>query len=376
MSKKDYYEVLGLSRNASDEEIKKAYRKLAREYHPDVNPGNNEAETKFKEVSEAYEVLRDPQTRARYNQFGHAGTQNGGFGGGTGFGGGGHGGFEDIFDMFFGGGFGGQGRRGPQRGADLRFDLEITLEEAAFGVEKEVELPKLQTCSECDGTGSAPGTFPSNCKTCKGSGQVKVTQKTMLGHFQTIKPCSNCRGTGKVVETPCDGCYGQGRVKTKKKIAITIPAGIDTGARLRVAGEGEPGTNGGPEGDLYVFISVKPHDIFERHGDDIWCSYSISVIQAMLGDEITVPTLDGDVKLKIPEGTQGGTSFRLKSKGVEKLRGYGRGDQHVRVKVVVPTNLNEKQKDLVKQFADTLTDKNNTGKEKGFFEKVKDAFMG
>ena len=370
MSKRDYYEVLGLSRNASEDEIKKAYRKLAREYHPDVNPGNDEAEAKFKEVSEAYEVLKDTQTRARYDQFGHAGTQNGGFGGPGG-------GFEDIFDMFFGGGFAGQrARGGPQRGADLRLDLEITLEEAAFGAEKEVELPKLQTCSECEGTGSAPGTFPSSCKVCQGSGQVRVTQKTMLGHFQTIKACNNCNGTGKVIETPCDGCYGQGRVKTNKKIAITIPAGVDTGARLRVAGEGESGTGGGPEGDLYVFIHVKPHEIFERNGDDIWCDYSISVVQAMLGDEIKVPTLDGDVKFKIPEGTQNGTPFRLKNKGVEKLRGYGRGDQHVRINVTVPTNLNEKQRALIKEFADTLTSKNDVVKEKGFFEKVKDAFRG
>ena len=376
MSKKDYYEVLGLSRNASEDEIKKAYRKLAREYHPDVNPGNNEAEAKFKEVSEAYEILKDTQTRARYDQFGHAGTQNGGFGGAGGFGGPG-GGFEDIFDMFFGGGFGGQrSRRGPQRGADLRLDLEITLEEAAFGAEKEIELPKLQTCSECEGTGAAPGTFPSNCKVCQGSGQIKTTQKTVLGHFQTVKACHNCRGTGKVVETPCDGCYGQGRVKTNKKIAITIPAGIDTGARLRVASEGDPGISGGPEGDLYVFISIRPHEVFERNGDDIWCDYSISVVQAILGDEVKVPTLDGDVKFNIPEGTQSGTSFRLKGRGIGRLRGYGRGDQHVRVNVAVPTNLNERQKDLIKQFASTLTSKNDAVKEKGFFERVKDAFRG
>ena len=375
MSKRDYYQVLGLSRNASEEEIKKAYRKLARQFHPDVNSEDSEAEAKFKEVSEAYEVLKDPQTRARYDQFGHAGTQNGGFGGG-GFDG--TGGFEDIFDMFFGGGgFGGAGgRRGPQKGADLRLDLEITLEEAAFGVEKEIELSKLQTCSECEGTGSAAGTFPSSCKICKGTGQVKTTQKTVLGHFQTVKPCHNCHGTGKVVETPCDSCYGQGRVKQKKKIEINIPAGIDTGSRLRVTGEGEPGANGGPEGDLYVYLTVKPHKLFERHGDDIWCNYPISIVQAILGDEVKIPTLDGDVKLKIPEGTQTGTSFRLKSKGVQKLRGYGRGDQHVRVKVSVPTNLNEKQKDLIKEFSKTLTSKNDASKGKGFFEKVKDAFMG
>ena len=372
MSKRDYYEVLGVSRNASEDEIKKAYRRLAREYHPDVNPGNSETEAKFKEASEAYEVLKDAQTRARYDQFGHAGTQNGGFGGPGGFGGAG-GGFEDIFDMFFGGQ---RSRRGPQRGADLRLDLEITLEEAAFGAEKEIELPKLQTCSECEGTGSAPGTFPSNCKVCQGSGQVKATQKTVLGHFQTIKTCHNCNGSGKVVETPCDGCYGQGRVKTNKKIAITIPAGVDTGARLRVAGEGDPGANGGPEGDLYVFINIKPHELFKRNGDDILCDYSISIVQAMLGDEVKVPTLDGDVKFNIPEGTQNGTSFRLKGKGVGRLRGYGRGDQHVKVNVAVPTNLNENQKNLIKQFAQTLTSKNEATKEKGFFERVKDVFMG
>ncbi len=373
VSKRDYYEVLGISQDASEEEIKKAYRKLARKYHPDVNPGDKTAEEKFKEVTEAYEVLSDPQTRARYDQFGHAGTQNGGFGQG-GFG---ASGFEDIFDMFFGGGFGGtSARRGPQRGADLRIDLEITLEEAAFGVEKQIELPKLQTCLECEGTGSAPGTYPSNCKVCKGTGQIKTTQKTMLGHFQTIKTCHNCNGTGKVIETPCDACYGQGKVRRNKKIEINIPPGVDTGTRLRVAGEGEPGDNGGPTGDLFVYITVKPHKIFERHGDDIWIEYPISVIQAMLGDEVKIPTLDGKVKLKIPEGTQPGTSFKLKGKGITRLRGYGRGDQHVKIRVSIPTNLTEKQKALVKELSSTLTSRNDSNQEKGFFKKVKDAFMG
>ena len=368
MSKRDYYEILGLSRSASEEDIKKAYRKLARECHPDVNPGNSEAEAKFKEASEAYEVLKDSQTRARYDQLGHAGTQSGGFGGGTrGFGSR----YEDIFDMFFGGGKG-----GPRRGSDLGIELGITLEESAFGAKKEIELPKLQTCSNCEGTGAAPGTFPSSCRACNGSGQIRVTQRTMFGHVQTIMACNNCQGTGKVIDTPCDNCYGHGRVKQQKKIMVTVPAGTDTGAKLKISGEGEAGTNGGPDGDLYVYINVKPHEIFERRGDDIWCDYSISLVQAMLGDEVQVPTLSGDVKLKIPEGTQSGTSFRLKGKGTEKLRGYGRGDQHVRVKVSIPTNLNEKQKEIIRQFADTLTDKNDAGKEKGFFEKVKSAFMG
>ncbi|MEW6623577.1 MAG: molecular chaperone DnaJ [Bacillota bacterium] len=373
MSKRDYYEVLGVSRDASEEDIKKAYRKLARRYHPDVNPGDETAEKKFKEISEAYEVLRNPQARSRYDQFGHAGTQNGfgGFGQGdfTGE-------FEDIFDMFFGGGFGGtRQRRGPQKGADLRIDIEITLEEAAFGLEKQVELPKLQTCKECDGTGSAPGTYPTTCTVCNGTGQTTTTQRTVLGHFQSIKTCQACRGTGKIIETPCDACYGQGKVKQNKKIKIDIPAGVDNGSRLRVVGEGEPGSNGGPTGDLYVYIGVKPHKLFERHGDDILCEIPISIVQAILGDEIKVPTLDGQVKLRVPEGTQSGALFKLKGKGISRLRGYGRGDQHVKIKVTVPTNLNEKQKDFIREFGKTLTHKNEE-KGKGFFDKVKDAFMG
>lgn len=374
MSKRDYYEVLGVSKGASEDEIKKAYRKLARKYHPDINPNNEEAEGKFKEATEAYEVLSNSQTRANYDQFGHAGTQQGfdGFGGG-GFSGGG---FEDIFEMFFGGGFGGGTRRGPQRGSDLRYDLEITLEEAAFGVDKQVELPKLQKCPDCEGTGAASGTYPTNCKVCKGTGQVKTTQRTVLGQFQTVKTCHNCHGKGQVVETPCDNCYGQGQVKQNKKIEINIPPGVDSGMKLRVAGEGEPGANGGPEGDLYVYIHVKPHKLFERRGDDILSDYQITMVQAMLGDEIRIPTLDGEVKFKIPEGTQSETSFRLKGKGINRLRGHGRGDQHVRVKVSIPTNLSEKQKELIREFEKTLTNKNESGKGKRFFDKVKDAFMG
>jgi 16S rRNA (cytosine967-C5)-methyltransferase len=260
--------------------------------------------------------------------------------------------------------------------ADLRMDLEITLKDAAFGTEKQIELPQLQTCTECGGSGAAPGTHPSTCKVCGGTGQVKSTQKTVLGHFQTIKTCRNCHGTGKIVETPCDTCYGQGKVRRNKKIKIDIPAGVDNGARLRVANEGEPGANGGPKGDLYVYLTIKPHNVFERDGDDILCEVPISVTQAMLGSELRVPTLDGTVKINIPEGTQPGASFRLKGKGINRLRGYGRGDQHVRVKVSIPTNLNEKQKETIRQFSSTLTSKNDASKGKGFFGKMKDAFMG
>ncbi len=376
MSKRDYYEVLGIERNASEEEIKKVYRKLARRYHPDVNPGDTSAEKQFKEVSEAYEVLKDPQARAQYDRFGHAGAQQQGFGQGQAGYGANQAGFEDIFDMFFGGGFGGaSARRGPQRGADLRFDLEITLEDAAFGLEKHVELSKLQTCTECDGTGAAPGTHPITCKTCGGSGQVKSIQRTFLGSMQTVKTCQNCQGTGKIIEAPCDTCYGQGKVKRKKKIKIDIPAGVDSGSRLRVAGEGEPGNNGGPSGDLYVYLTVKKHKLFERQGDDVLCDITVPIVDVILGAEIKVPTLDGDVKINIPEGTQTDTSFRLKGKGINRLRGYGRGDQFVKVKVSIPTNLNDEQKNLLKQFTETLTSKNRAYKDKGFFKKVKDAFM-
>lgn len=375
MSKRDYYEVLGVSRDASQEEIKKAYRKLARKYHPDVNPGNKEAEEKFKEVKEAYDVLGDPDKRASYDQFGHAGTEAGGFGGfghGTDFGG-----FDDIFDMFFGGGFGGGKRpRGPQRGADLRLDLTITFEEAAFGAEKKIEVPRMEACPTCHGSGAEPGTHPATCKVCHGTGQIRVTQNTPFGRFQSIKTCHHCHGEGQVITSPCHECHGEGKVRRNKKINIDIPAGVETGSRLRVSGEGEAGSRGGPPGDLYVYINVKPHEILERNGYDVMSRVSINIVQAALGDEMLIPTLDGKVKIKIPEGTQSGMSLRLKGKGIPRLRGYGRGDHIVKIEVVTPTNLNEKQKEILREFGKTIGKHNHEVKEKGFFEKMKDAFMG
>ena len=377
VSKRDYYEVLGVSRDASQEEIKKAYRKLAREYHPDVNSGDKNAEKKFKEVKEAYDVISNPDLKARYDQFGHAGTDGNGFGGfgGTDFGD--MGGFGDIFDMFFGGsGFGGSRARqnAPHKGSDLRVDLEITFEEAAFGIKKDVTIPRLEECPQCDGSGAAPGTHLETCSVCQGTGQMRINQKTPLGHFQTIKTCTECRGTGKINKNPCDKCYGQGRVKRRRKIKVEIPAGVDEGARLRITGEGEVGINGGPAGDLYVFITIKHHEIFSRDGNDVYCEIPIDFVQAALGSEIKVPTLDGKVKFTIPEETQGGTSFRLKGKGIPRLNGGGRGDQYVKVKVLTLTNLSEKQKRILRQFSETLTENNRNIKEKGFFKRFKDAF--
>jgi molecular chaperone DnaJ len=382
MPKRDYYEVLGVARDASEAEIKKAYRQLARQYHPDMNPGDKGAEAKFKEVQEAYEVLSDADKRARYDQFGHAGTEAGSTGfGGFDFGGAGadFGGFGDIFDMFFGGGFGRASRRqGPERGADLRLDIEIPFEEAVFGGEKEVGVPRQERCSSCDGSGAAPGTRPRTCPTCHGSGQVRVTQNTPLGHFQTIRTCHQCHGQGTIIETPCPACRGRGVVQRTRKIKIKIPPGVDTGARLRMAGEGESGARGGPPGDLYIFISVRPHPFFQRDGFDILCEVPVNMVQAALGDRIMVPTLDGKVELSIPAGTQSGSVFRIKGKGIPRLNSAGRGDQHVRVHVETPTNLTEKQKEVLREFGHLYgrEPKGAREQDKGFFKKVKDAFMG
>lgn len=377
MSKRDYYEVLGVSRDASQEEIKKAYRKLAREYHPDVNSNTKDAESKFKEVKEAYDVLADPDKKARYDQFGHA-AADGDFFGGFGHHDSDFGGFGDIFDIFFGeSGFKtGRTRSSRVRGSDLRTDVGITFEEAAFGVSKDVEVLRLENCKSCDGTGLAPGASYSVCDGCKGSGQVSSRQRTPFGYFQTVKTCSNCGGSGRTIKNPCNDCYGQGRVKQKTTVKVDIPPGIDHGARLRIPGEGEAGLNEGPHGDLYVFVTVKPHDIFSREGYNVICEVTVDMTQASLGDEIEVPTLDGKAKFTVPEGVQSGTVFRLKDKGIPKLRGGGRGDQLVKINVLTLTNLNEKQKSLLKQFSSTLTEKNFQPKEKGFFEKVKKTFWG
>lgn len=376
MSKRDYYDVLGVSKGASKEEIKKAYRKLARKYHPDVNQGDKAAEEKFKEVKEAYEVLSDDNLRARYDRFGHEGVKSDGFEGFGGAGGFDFGGFGDIFDVFFGDHFGQRQRpRGSEQGDDIRADLELTFEEAAFGVEKEVKVTRKEKCRICKGTGASPGSGPQTCPTCHGSGQIKISQRTPFGQFQSIRTCSQCSGEGTIISDPCRTCHGKGQVNKKRTIKVKVPSGVEDGMRLRVAAEGNSGLRGGPPGDLYVFLRVKPHKFFERRGNNVFCEYPISFVQAALGCEIEVPTLDGTAKMRIPEGTQTDTVFRLRGHGIPHLKGSSRGDQLVKVKVVVPTGLTEEQKELLRQFDDTIDDSNTVGKEKGFFERVKDAFM-
>ena len=378
MSKKDYYEVLGVTKTASEDEIKKAFRKLARKYHPDVNRENSkEAEEKFKEANEAYEVLSNAEKRRQYDQFGHAAfdASQGGAGGFGGFGG--AGGFNDIFDMFFGGqsgfGFGGSRAAGPERGSDLRYDMELSFEQAAFGLETEIKVPRTEECGTCHGTGAAAGTHPETCPNCKGTGQTQVVQNTPFGRMVNVKTCDRCHGEGKIVHTPCSDCNGRGKVRNKRKIKIKIPAGVDTGSRLRVSREGEAGSRGGPPGDLYVYVFVKPHNLFTRDGNDVICEVPISIVQAALGGEVDVPTLDGKVNLRIPEGTQSGTILRMKEKGIPHLRGHGRGDELVRIKVVTPKKLTDRQRELLLEFAKDGGENINP-EEKGFFKKVKDAF--
>ncbi len=375
MAKQDYYELLGISRSASADDIKKAYRKLARQCHPDANPDDPNAEARFKEISEAYMVLSDPEKRSNYDRFGHAGADGQGFGGFEGFGD--FGGLGDIFEMFFGAG--GRRRSGPEKGSDIRADLELTLKEAAFGLERELKVPRTESCSTCDGSGAAAGTKPATCSTCNGAGQVQYAQNTPFGRIVQTRSCDRCRGTGKMIEKPCPTCRGTGQIRKTRGIKVKVPPGVDNGSRLRVAGEGEAGTRGGPRGDLYVYIHVQSHKIFKREGDDLICEMPISFVQAALGDEVEVPTLEGGAKLKIPEGTQSGTVFRMKGKGVPNVSGHGRGDQHVVVKLVTPTKLSEKQKTLLKDFARLLGDHQqnlNPQGDKSIFEKVKDAFMG
>ncbi len=381
MDKRDYYEVLGVNRDSSEAEIKKAYRKLAREYHPDMNPDNKEEATeKFKEVHEAYEVLGDQEKKSRYDQFGHAAFDMGaGAGPGGGYGPGvDFGGFEDIFDAFFGGGFGGPfgGRRGgPRQGPDLQMNLELSFEDAAFGVEREVTIHRWEECGECGGSGAAPGTKAVTCFKCGGSGQMRVTQRTAFGQFSTVTTCDNCNGKGKTIEKPCSTCRGKGKVRRPRNIQIKVPAGVDNGSALRLAGEGELGTQGGPPGDLIVRLRVRPHKVFKRQKDNVVMEIPISFVQAALGDEIDVPTLDGKTKFKIPEGTQPGAVFHLRGKGIPHLQGYGRGDHIINVKVGIPTKLTEKQKEMLKKFDSTVQSDQYQAR-KGFFKKMKDAFMG
>lgn len=375
--KRDYYEVLGVARGASEQELKKAYRSLARKYHPDVNKTDPQAEQKFKEINEAYQVLSDAEHRAKYDRFGHEAFEQPGAGGaGGGFGFGDFSGFEDlgdIFETFFGGARGSQSATRARRGADLRYDLDLEFEEAAFGCEREIEIPRIETCRRCNGDGAEPGTSVKTCPQCNGVGQVQRVQQTPFGRFVNVGTCPRCGGAGKKVEVPCAECVGSGRVRRNRKLTVKVPAGVDDESRLRVAGEGEAGERGGPPGDLYVMISVRPHEIFRREGTDVICEVPIGFVQAALGDEVTVPTLDGPVRLKIPEGTQTGTAFRLRGKGIPHLRGFGRGDQHVRVKVITPTHLTARQKELLREFAEGYED-GGAGGEKGIFDRVRDVF--
>jgi molecular chaperone DnaJ len=378
-TKRDYYEVLGIDRNTGEAEIKKAYRKLAKQYHPDVNPGDKSAEAKFKEASEAYEVLSDAQKKARYDQYGHAGNEAG-FGG---FGGGdysdfGFGDIGDIFETFFGGsGLGGRSsrgkRNGPQKGADLKYSMDISFEEAAFGVERDVTIGRMENCNTCGGSGAKAGTNAENCKHCGGSGQTQVKQSTPFGQFINTKACDVCRGEGKIISNPCGTCSGKGKVRKTTTLKVKVPSGIDDGQTISLRGEGEPGAKGGPSGDLFITIRVKPHTIFQRQGNDVICEMPITFVHAALGVEMEVPTLDGKVKYTIPEGTQTGSVFRLRGKGIPFLRGNGRGDQYVKVNVEVPKKLNEKQKSILREFAEVSGDESHEQR-KSFFEKMKDAF--
>lgn len=356
-TKRDYYDVLGVGKSSDAAEIKKAYRKLAMKYHPDKNPDNKEAEEKFKEINEAYEVLSDETKRKNYDQFGHEGVNGQGFGGAGGFGGQGFGGFDDIFgDIFgdmFGGGFGGgrPRRRGPERGADIRQRINISFEEAAFGKKVQVKINRSEECDECHGSGAKPGTSKKTCPTCNGSGQVQSVQRTPFGNIASTRTCSTCNGEGEVIDSPCNKCHGKGSIRKTKTIEVDVPAGIDEGQMIKLSGQGELGTRGGPRGDLYIEISVNAHQLFTREGYDVYLEMPITFAQATLGDDIQVPTLDGKVQYQVPEGTQTGTVFRLKGKGIPKLRTTVRGDQYVKVTVEIPKKLNDKQKELVRQFA-------------------------
>lgn len=374
MSKRDYYEVLGVGKNASKDELKKAYRRLSKQYHPDINK-EADATEKFKEIQEAYEVLSDDQKRARYDQFGHEDPTQG-FGGAGGAGFEGFGGFEDIFNSFFGGGTRRSDPNAPRQGADLQYTMTLSFEEAVFGTETTIEIPQDETCETCKGSGAKPGTTPETCSHCHGSGQLNVEQNTPFGKIVNRRVCQHCSGTGKIIKQKCSTCHGKGTVKKRNKIQIKVPAGVDDGQQLRVPGKGEPGINGGPAGDLYVVFQIKPHEFFERDGDDIYCEMPITFAQAALGDEIEVPTIHGKVKLKIPAGTQTGTRFRLKGKGVRNVRGYGQGDQHIRILVVTPTKLTDKQKELIREFADISGQGALDEQEESFFSKVKRAFKG
>ena len=371
--KRDFYEVLGVDHTASDEEIKKAYRKLALQWHPDKNPDNKEtSEEKFKEAAEAYSVLSDGQKRAAYDRYGHAGVSSGG--GFSGFDPSAFSEFQDILGDFFGigdvfGSGGGRRRNATQRGTDLRYDLEIAFEEAAFGIKTRIKIPRSETCPTCSGSGAKPGTAPVTCQACGGRGQVRFQQ----GFFSVARTCFTCSGAGKVIKDPCKDCRGEGRMRGEKTLSVSVPAGVDTDSRLRIVGEGEAGPRGGPSGDLYVVIHVREHEIFERHEQHLFCRIPITISQAALGADIEIPTLEGPESLHIPAGTQSGTRFRLRGKGIPQVNGHGRGDLFVAADVVIPKHLGKEQRKLFEQL-DELTKADNRPVERKFYEKVRDLF--
>ena len=372
MADKDFYEILGVQKNASDDEIKKSYRKLAMKYHPDRNKDNKEAERKFKETAAAYEILKDPEKRSAYDQYGHDAFRQGGTGGGQGFGDF-AGGFSDIFEEFFGGGFGGSPRqRSPQRGNDLRYNMSVSLQEAFNGKKSQIRIPSYDGCDLCSATGSADKSGPSTCSTCGGHGKVRSTQ----GFFSIERPCPTCGGEGSSIKNPCLKCSGTGQVKKQKTISVTIPAGVDTGTRIRISGEGEPGQKGAGNGDLYIFVEVQKDKLFEREEENIFCKIPISITTAILGGEVEVPTIDGKkARLNIPSGTQSETQFRLKGKGMSVLRQTRRGDMYVEATVEIPVNLNSTQKTILQEFEkEGGTSKKHSPKSQSFFSKLKEVW--
>lgn len=388
--KRDYYEVLGVNKNSTDDEIKKAYRNLARKYHPDLNRDDPKtAEAKMKEINEAYDVLKDKEKRAQYDQFGHAAFSGAGYGQGGGtythvnmedfenmfnMGGGGFG-FGDIFnDLFGNAGARTRKKRGPERGADLRYDLRITFEEAAFGKDTTIKVPRMENCEECDGTGAKKGTSPEECPDCHGTGMRQTTTRTPFGVISNARPCERCHGSGQIVKDPCEHCHGAGKIRVEREIKLSIPRGVDEGQRLRIASGGQAGERGGKPGDLFVYISIKPHKIFSRDGTNVYCEIPISFVQAALGATIEAPTIDGKVDLVVPEGTQSGQVLKIRGKGIPVLRGEGRGDEYVKLKVLTPQNLSSRQKKLLREFEDGGSDSKNNPEKKSFFDKLKDLF--
>ncbi len=371
--KADYYETLGVAKSADEKELKSAFRKLAMQFHPDKNPGDADAEHRFKEIGEAYETLKDPQKRAAYDRFGHAAFENGGMNGGGGFGG--AGGFADIFEDIFGEMMGGGRQRrsgGRERGADLRYNMEITLEEAYAGKTAQIRVPTSITCDECSGSGAKPGTQPVTCGTCSGSGRVRAAQ----GFFSIERTCPTCHGRGQIIKDPCPKCSGQGRITEERALSVNIPAGIEDGTRIRLTGEGEAGLRGGPSGDLYIFLSLKPHEFFQRDGADLYCKVPISMTTAALGGQFEVATLDGtQTRVKIPDGTQNAKQFRLKGKGMPVLRQPAMGDLYIQIAIETPQNLNKRQRELLEEF-DRISSQDNSPQSSGFFARMKEFFEG